>query len=71
MSVADHERARELLAQYDAMEETREHLYSLYEQANAGEISYSVPDELSADINEGLRDLLDEVVPVLRRLVSQ
>lgn len=68
MTLRDHQRAQELLARYDALENTRQHLQDLYDAANCGEGSYSAADELSADLNEVLRDMADEAMEILRRV---
>lgn len=67
MSFKDHEKAQELLRRYEALEEQRQRLLSLYCQAEeTGD--YSRADEESADINEVLADLADEMADVLRRV---
>lgn len=71
MSFSDHERAQELLAQYDALEEVRKDLQELYKDAELGIGGYAEPDELAADINEKLADLADQMAAVLRKVTFE
>ena len=68
MTLSDHQRAQELLAEFDTLEPTRQHIQELYDSANEGLGSYSEPDELSADVNESIRDIADEAMEILRRV---
>ena len=67
MSVADHEAAQALIARYEALDTERLLIQGLYDQANAGEIPYSQPDELMYDLLTVETDIAAEAVELLRR----
>ena len=68
MSVSDHEAAQALIARYEALDPERLLIQGLYDQANAGEGSFSEPDELRYDLLIDESDIAAEAIELLRRL---
>ncbi|MBB5833434.1 hypothetical protein [Kribbella italica] len=59
----------DVLDHYDGLAKSRKYLAELYELAETGEAGYEEADELSADLNEDLRDIADDLVALLRNPV--
>lgn len=60
------DRLAELLARHDGMAPRREALAALYVEAESYPDTYAEADEMSADLNEELRDIADALVALLR-----